>query len=699
MRNTEIDRIRNVGIIAHGGAGKTTLAESLLYCAGATDRMGKVDDGSSNFDVDPEEIKRKITISTTFHHYRWEKNDVTVADTPGYINFEADARNCLNFLDGAVLVVNAVSGVEVQTEKMWKFANELRVPTIGFVSKMDRERADFERVVEEIKEVLNANVVPVMYPIGKEAQFRGVVDICKMKVVAYPREGSGEFEHQDVPEDLAGKIGELREMFVESVAETDDELLEKYLSDSEISEEELMEAYRNAVWEMKIFPLFCGSALKLVGIHPFLDYVNRLLPPPSFRGEVIGKNPRNREEEERKIAKEGSFSAQVFKTLVDPYAGKLSIMKIYSGTLTPDMGLYNPNKDISERIAQILKLEGKRQNQLTSAIAGEIIAIPKFKETVTGDTLCDKRSPIEFGELTFEEPVISFAIKPVSRGDEDKLGPSLARLMEEDPTLTFGQDPQTRQFILSGMGEIHLEVAVEKLKRQFGVEVVLRTPKVPYKETIKKSVQVQGRYKKQTGGRGQYGDTWLQIEPLERGAGFEFVNKIVGGVVPRQYIPAVEKGVLEAMSEGFLAGYPVVDLRVTLYDGSYHTVDSSEMAFKIAASLGFKKGMEPASPVLLEPIIEVEVTCPEENIGDVIGDMNSKRGRVLGVEAHGRHQVVRVLVPMAEILRYSSDLRALTSGRGVFTMKFSHYEEATGQVTDKVMEEAKREAEAVADEK
>ncbi len=374
-------------------------------------------------------------------------------------------------------------------------------------------------------------------------------------------------------------------------------------------------------------------------------------------------------------------------------------MKIYSGTLTPDMGLYNPNKDISERIAQILKLEGKRQNQLTSAIAGEIIAIPKFKETVTGDTLCDKRSPIEFGELTFEEPVISFAIKPVSRGDEDKLGPSLARLMEEDPTLTFGQDPQTRQFILSGMGEIHLEVAVEKLKRQFGVEVVLRTPKVPYKETIKKSVQVQGRYKKQTGGRGQYGDTWLQIEPLERGAGFEFVNKIVGGVVPRQYIPAVEKGVLEAMSEGFLAGYPVVDLRVTLYDGSYHTVDSSEMAFKIAASLGFKKGMEQASPVLLEPIIEVEVTCPEENIGDVIGDMNSKRGRVLGVEAHGRHQVVRVLVPMAEILRYSSDLRALTSGRGVFTMKFSHYEEATGQVTDKVMEEAKREAEAVADEK
>lgn len=699
MRKIDTSTIRNIGIIAHGGAGKTSLAESLLFCSGATDRVGRVDDGSSNFDIDPEEIKRKITISTTFHHYTWEKHEVTIADTPGYINFEADAKNCLHFLDGAILVVNAVSGVEVQTEKMWKIARELKVPTIAFVSKMDRERADFDAVTQEIKEVLQANVVPVMYPIGKENDLRGVVDICRMRAYLYPQGGSGKYEIKEIPPELADRISDLREKFVESVAETDDELLEKYLSDDEITEEELTGAYRNAVQEMNILPLFCGSSYKLIGIHPLLDYINQLLPPPAFRQEVTGTNPKSKEEEKRKISREEPFSAQVFKTLVDPYAGKLSIMKIYSGMLTPDVGLYNSSKDTSERIAQILKLEGKKQKPLTSAVAGEIIAIPKFKETVTGDTLSDKKRPINFPQLTFEESVISFAIKPVSRGDEDKLGPSLARLMEEDPTLKFGQDPQTRQFILSGMGEVHLEVAVEKLKRQFGVAVELRTPKVPYKETIKKSVQVQGRYKKQTGGRGQYGDTWLQIEPLERGRGFEFVNKIVGGVVPRQYIPAVEKGIVEAMSEGVLAGYPVVDLQVTLYDGSYHPVDSSEMAFKIAASIGFKKGMEQANPALLEPIIEIEVTCPEENIGDVIGDLNSKRGRVLGVEVHGRNQFVKALVPMAEILKYSSDLRALTSGRGLFTMKFSHYEEAASQIADKVMAESKREAEAIAEEK
>lgn len=699
MRNTDMSMIRNLGIIAHGGAGKTTLAEALLFCAGATDRMGKVDDGSSNFDIDPEEIKRKITISTSFHHYTWDSREVTIADTPGYINFEADAKNCLTVLDGAILAVNAVSGVEVQTEKMWNFANELKVPVIGFISKMDRERADFESVMGEIRDVLQANAVVVMYPIGSEADFRGVVDICSMKAYLYGNDGTGKFEVQDIPEELSDTVANLREKFVESVAETDDELLERYLSDSELTEDELGAAYGKAVMDMNVFPIFCGSAMKNIGIHPLLNYINQLIPPPSFRHEVRGVDPKKNEEVLRAISAQEPFSAQVFKTLVDPYSGKLSIMKIYSGTLTPDMSLYNSSKDVSERIAQILKLEGKKQKQLPRASAGEIIAIPKFKETVTGDTLCDRKKPLVYERLSFEEPVISFAIKPKSRGDEDKLGSSLSRLMEEDPTLKFGQDSQTKQFILSGMGEVHLEVAVEKLKRQFGVEVELRTPKVPYKETIRGSVQVQGRYKKQTGGRGQYGDTWLQIEPLERGKGFEFINKIVGGAIPRQYIPAVEKGVVEAMSEGFLAGYPVVDVQVTLYDGSFHPVDSSEMAFKIAASMGFKKGMEQANPILLEPIIEMEVVSPEENVGDVIGDLNSKRGRVLGVEAHGRSQVVKTQVPMAEILRYSSDLRALTSGRGVFTMKFSHYEETASQIAEKIMEETRREAEAAAEEK
>ncbi len=690
MKKSDEGKIRNVGVIAHGGAGKTTLAEALLFLAGVTDRMGKVDDGSSSFDIDPEEIKRKITISTTFHHYKWNNVDVTVADTPGYINFEADSKNCLSVLEGAILLVNAVSGVEVQTEKMWKFARELNVPIISFVSKMDRERANFDRAVSEIKEVLGVTPVIITYPIGKESDFCGVVDIPTMKAYTYEADGNGKGKECEFPEEVVGVVDKLREQFVEAVAETDDELLEKYLGDGELSHEELSRGFEKAVSSFGILPLFCGSALKLVGVDLLLGYINRLVPPPSFRGNSRGIDPKSKEEVVRAISSEEPFSSQVFKTLVDPYAGKLSIIKVKSGSLTSDMTLYNSSKRSTERIAQILKLEGKKQKQIPGAGPGEIIAIPKFKETVTGDTLCEQKNPILFERPLFNEPVISFAIKPKSRGDEDKLGSSIARLMEEDPTLNFGQDPQTREFILSGMGEIHLEVAVEKLKRQFGVEVELRTPKVAYKETIKKSAQVQGRYKKQTGGRGQYGDTWLKIEPLEGGKGFEFVNKIVGGVVPRQYIPAVEKGVVEAMREGVLGGYPVVDLRVTLYDGSYHPVDSSEMAFKIAGSMGFKKGMEQCNPVLLEPIIEMEVICPEDTVGDVIGDLNSRRGRVLGVEVHGRSQMVKAIVPAAEVLRYSSDLRALTSGRGIFSMSFSRYEEAPSQVAEKIVAAARQ---------
>ena len=690
MKNGYEEKIRNLGIIAHGGAGKTTLAEALLFCAGATDRMGKVDDGTSSFDIDPEEIKRKITISTTFHHYVWDKFDVTIADTPGYINFEADAKNCLAILEGSILLVNAVSGVEVQTEKMWKFSKEHSVPTISFLSKMDRERASFERSIKDIKEVLGVTPVIITYPIGREAGFKGVIDIPLMKAYEYQEGSSGKGKEVPVPQDLEGEVANLHERFVEAVAETDDELLEKYLGEGELGVEDLSRGFVKAFSEMQILPLFCGSAMKLIGIDILLDNINRLVPPPSFRGEVRGINPKGGEEEVRAISPGEPFSAQVFKTLVDPYAGKLSIIKIMSGIITPDVSPFNSSKRTSERIAQLLKLEGKKQKQIRRAGPGEIIAIPKFKETVTGDTLCDQKKQILYDRPVFSEPVISFAIKPKSRGDEDKLGPSIARLMEEDPTLNFGQDPQTREFILSGMGEIHLEVAVEKLKRQFGVEVELRTPKVAYKETLKKSVEVQGRYKKQTGGRGQYGDAWLRIEPLEQGKGFEFQNKIVGGVVPRQYIPAVEKGVVEAMQGGVLAGYPVVDVKVTLYDGSYHPVDSSEMAFKIAGSMGFKKGMEDANPVLLEPILEMEVVSPEENLGDVIGDLNSRRGRVLGVDAHGRSQVVKSLVPAAEVLRYSSDLRALTSGRGVFTMSFSHYEETPSQVAEKVVANARQ---------
>jgi len=686
----EIQQLRNVGIIAHGGAGKTTLAEALLFNAKAVERMGKVDDGSSNFDYDPEEIRRQITISTSFHHYSWNKVEVTVADTPGYINFEADTHACLRQLDGAVLVVNAVSGVEVQTEKMWHLACDTGVPAIAFVSKMDRERADFPKAVEEISDILKVHAVPVQIPIGAEAQFRGMVDLFGMKAYVYKGD-TGEFEVKEVPPDIADAAAKGREKVVEAAAESDDSLLEKYLEGAELTEEEIRKGFTAGVRAMKILPVLCGSAMRNIAIHPVLDMINFVLPDPSFRKETKGTNPKKKVEEVRPISENAPFSAFVFKTLADPYAGKLSIFKVYSGTLSPDMSPLNAGKNAIERIGQIFRLEGKKQKPVGSASAGEIVAVAKFKETSTGDTLCDPKNPILYPPPPAVEPVISFAIRPKTRSDEDKLGSSLARMIEEDPTLQFMKDPQTREFILSGMGEIHLEVAVEKLRRQFGVEVELRTPKIPYKETIKGTAEAQGKYKKQTGGRGQYGDCWLRVEPLPPGTDFEFVNAIVGGVIPRQYIPAVEKGVVERMSKGVVAGYPVVDARVTVFDGSFHTVDSSEMAFKIAGSLGFRKAALEARPVLLEPIMELEIVVPEDSVGDIIGDLNSRRGRVLGVEARGRGQIVKSLVPLAEVLRYSSDLRSITSGRGQFTMRMASYEEVPAAIAEKVIAGGRKE--------
>ena len=685
----DIHQIRNVGIIAHGGAGKTTLAEALLFNAKATDRMGRVDDGSSNFDYDPEEIRRKITISTSFHHYTWNKLEVTLADTPGYINFEADTRACMRVLDGAVLVVNAVSGVEVQTEKMWKFAIDSNVPVVAFISKMDRERADFENAVGEIADILKVNAVPVQLPIGREAGFKGVVDLFRMTAFVYKGD-SGDYDVREIPADLAGAAKTAREKLVEASAESDDALIEKYLEGAELSEEEIRKGFAAGVLTKKFLPVLCGSAFRNIAIQPLMDMINYALPDPSYRKEVKGIHPKTKAEATRAISDKAPFSAQVFKTLADPYAGKLSIFKIFSGTLTPDMAPFNAGKDASERIGQILKLEGKKQKPVGSASAGEIVAVAKFKETVTGDTLCDPKNPIVYPHPPFVEPVISFAIRPKTRSDEDKLGSSLARMIEEDPTIRFRKESQTREFILAGMGETHLEVVVEKLKRQYGVEVELRTPKIPYLETIKGKSEAQGKHKKQTGGRGQYGDCWIRIEPLPRGKGFEYVDAIVGGSIPRQYIPAVEKGVVERMTKGVVAGYPVVDVRVTVFDGSFHTVDSSEMAFKIAGSLAFKKAALEAKPVLLEPISEMEVVVPEENVGDIIGDLNGRRGRVLGVDAHGKSQIVKVQVPLAEVLRYSSDLRSITSGRGQFTMSVSHYEEIPAAIAEKVIAESKK---------
>ena len=686
----DIQQIRNVGIIAHGGAGKTTLAEALLFNAKATDRMGKVDDGSSNFDYDPEEIRRKITISTSFHHYAWEKVEVTLADTPGYINFEADTRSCLKVLDGAILVVNAVSGVEVQTEKMWSLARSADVPVIAFISRMDRERADPAKAVEEITAILKVPAVPVQLPIGKEAGFRGVVDLFRMKAVVYKGD-TGEFTLQEIPADLAAEASSAREKLVESCAESDDALIEKFLEGTALTDEEIRAGFRAGVRAMRFLPVLYGSALRNIAIQPVLDLVNFALPDPSYRGEVEGTNPKKKAAEKRPISADAPFSAQVFKTLADPYAGKLSIFKIFSGTLTSDISPLNSSKEAVERIGQILRLEGKKQKGLGSASAGEIVAVAKFKETSTGDTLCDPKAPIVFERPTPLEAVISFAVRPKTRNDEDKLGSSLTRMIEEDPTLRFRKDPQTNEFILAGMGETHVEVAVEKLKRVYGVEVELRTQKIAYLETLKGKAEAQGKHKKQTGGRGQYGDCWIRLEPQPRGKGFEYVDGIVGGSIPRQYIPAVEKGIVERMGKGVIAGYPVVDVKATVFDGSFHNVDSSEMAFKIAGSLAFKKAALAAKPVLLEPIAEMEVVIPEENVGDIIGDLNQRRGRVLGVDALGKSQIVRCQVPLAEVLRYSSDLRSITSGRGQFTMKVSHYEEVPAVIAEKVISESKKE--------
>ncbi len=686
----DIQQIRNVGIIAHGGAGKTTLAEALLFNAKATDRMGKVDDGSSNFDYDPEEIRRKITISTSFHHYVWDKVEVMLADTPGYINFEADTRSSLRVLDGAILVVNAVSGVEVQTEKMWSLARAADVPVIAFVSKMDRERADPAKAVEEITDILKVPAVPVQLPIGKEAEFRGVIDLFRMKAMIYKGD-TGEFTLQEIPADLAAEASSAREKLVESCAESDDALIEKFLEGTALTDEEIRDGFRAGVRAMRFLPVLYGSASRNIAIQPVLDLVNFALPDPSYRGEVEGTNPKKKAAEKRPISANAPFSAQVFKTLADPYAGKLSIFKIFSGTLTPDMSPLNSSKDAVERIGQILRLEGKKQKAVGSASAGEIVAVAKFKETFTGDTLCDPKAPIVFEPPAPVDTVISFAVRPKTRNDEDKLGSSLARMIEEDPTLRFRKDPQTNEFILAGMGETHVEVAVEKLKRVYGVEVELRTQKIAYLETLKGKSEAQGKHRKQTGGRGQYGDCWIRLEPQPRGKGFEYVDGIVGGSIPRQYIPAVEKGIVERMSKGVIAGYPMVDVRATVFDGSFHNVDSSEMAFKIAGSLAFKKAALAAKPVLLEPIAEMEVVIPEENVGDIIGDLNGRRGRVLGVDALGKSQVVRCQVPLAEVLRYSSDLRSITSGRGQFIMKASHYEEIPAAIAEKVISESKKE--------
>ncbi len=689
----EYGKIRTFALVAHAGAGKTSLGEAMLFTSGATTRLNKVDQGNSVLDFEPEEVKRKITINSAFYTFEWNKHIFNLIDTPGDFNFIAETQMALHGADGVVVLVDAVDGVKVQTEKVWEIADALEHPRFIFVSKVDRDRADFQRTVEDIQSNFGDICVPFMLPIGSGEDFKGVVDILHAKAFVYKEDETGKFEVTDVPDDLVDQVEQYKEQIIERVAEADDELLEKYLEGEELSPEEIESGIKKAVASHKLVPITCGSGVANKGIAQFMDVIQKYFPSPLDRGARKGKDLEGNEIE-RQPSPDEPFSALVVKTLSDPYAGRLTIMRIFSGVLSADSTMFNANKKVKERFGNLLVLQGKGQKQIEKAGPGSIVAVAKLKETTTGDTLCDEKNPIVYDTLPLPPVVYSLAVEPKSRGDEEKIFSSLARLMEEDIALKLERNDETKEMILSGMGEIHIEATVDKLQRKFGVEVNLRLPKVPYKETIKGKARVQGKYKKQTGGRGQYGDCWIEMEPLPRGEGFQFVDKIVGGVIPKQFIPAVEKGIVEAAQEGVLAGYPVVDFKVELVDGSYHSVDSSELAFKIAGSMAFKKAAAEAKPTLLEPIMYMEITVPDDCMGDVIGDLNGRRGKVLGMESKGKKQIIKAHVPLAEVLRYAPDLRSMTAGRGMFVMRFDHYEEVPAQLQEKIIEEAKQEKES-----
>ncbi len=689
MKRPETAKIRNVALVGHGGAGKTTLTEAVLFTAGATTRLGRVEDGTTTTDFDEDEIRRQISISVTMAWCEWKGRKFNLVDTPGFAAFLTDAKNALRVVDGAVVVVGAPDGVKVQTEKVWGFAAAQGLPCAIYLSKMDRERADFARALEDVQKNLSPKAVPIQVPLGQETGFTGVVDLIRMRAIRFAADGSGKATESDIPAEVKSLAETQRAALVEAVAEADDRLLEKYLESGELSDAEVQEGLASGIREQKLFPVLCGAASRNIAVSPLLDLLVESFPSPLERPPVEGS--RGNGVIRCEVKEDAPLAALIFKTVADPYAGKVTMFRVYSGTMTSDSTILNATKGVKERVGQLLLLRGKQQSPAEALGAGDMGAVVKLKESGTGDTLCDEKTPIRLPEIPFPAPVISFAVEPKAKGDEDKMSTAFTRLREEDPTIQIRYDPQTKETVVSGMGRAHVEIVAERLKRKFGVDVSLKTPRVPYKETIKARVrEVQGRHKKQTGGRGQFGDCWIHMDPLPRGGGFEFANQIVGGAIPRNYIPAVEKGVVEGMERGPVAGFPVVDLKVTLYDGSTHPVDSSELAFKLAGRLAFRKAVAQARPTLLEPIMTVEVIAPGECMGDIVGDLNSKRGRVLGIEAKGRNQAVKANVPLAEMLEYDSRLRSITGDRGDYSMEFSHFEEVPAQIQERIVAEVKR---------
>ncbi len=691
MKPYDSESIRNVGVIGHGDAGKTSLVSAFLFCTGAVNRLGRVDDGNTVTDYDEDEIERKITINTALAHCEWNKCKLNLLDTPGYSAFIMDTKACLIAAEIGLTVVDAVAGVEVQTEKAWEFCEENELPRAIVISKLDRDRASFRRTLKSLHGAFGREVVPVQLPIGQEQDFTGIVDLIANKAYRYTPDGSGNFTEEEIPEDLKKDAESRREELVEMIAESDDELMEKFFEEGTLGDEDLVRGLRQSIRERKIYPAFVVSSTANIGVKQLLDHAVALFPSPLERAPVALVDGDGGEQGTVEVSGDGPAAAYVFKTLADPFAGRINLLKVFSGNVKSDDTLENVARRQDERLGTLQVFQGKSHDPVPEVKAGDLCGVLKLKETVTGDTLAHSSFKKLFPKVTFPEPAISFAVEPKSRGDEEKISGAISRLLEEDPSVSFRRDPQTNEFLLSGSGQLHVEVVVAKLKKKYGVEVLLKPPKVPYRETITGSADVQGRHKKQTGGHGQYGDCKIKMEPLERGAGFQFENEIFGGSIPRQYIPAVEKGIQEAADKGYLAGYPVVDFKVVLYDGSYHDVDSSEMAFKIAGSLAFKKGMEAARAVLLEPIMNVEVYVPEESAGDVMGDLNSRRGRIQGMDMKGSTQIIRAQVPFAELLTYAPTLTSLTGGRGSYHMEHSHYDIVPPHLAEKIVAESKEE--------
>ena len=689
MKVYDAASIRNVALVGHSGSGKTQLASAILSLSNMVNRFGKVDDGTTVTDYDEEEIARKHTLSAALAYAEWNKQKINLIDTPGIGNFLSDAHAGLQVADGALVVVDAVAGVMVQTEKVWSICDELKLPRLVVLNRLDRERASLERSLASLREACSRTVIPVQLPIGEERSFKGVVDLVTRKAYVFQTDESGKFSETAVPPAMEADVNAAREALIEMVAENDERLMEKFFEAGTLTDAELVAGLRSATMAGKLFPLVCTSALLNIGVPQLLDAIGACLPSPADRPfRAIDKDG---VETTRQADEKLPAAAFVWKTVADPFAGRITMFRVVSGSLKSDSNCYNKTRDTLERFGHLLLLQGKTQTSVPEIKAGDLGAVAKLKDTLTNDTLGDRSQTVSFPAVKFPEPVLSYAIEPKSRGDEDKISTAMHRLEEEDPSIRYSRDPQTKELLLSGQGQLHIEVTVAKLKRRFGVDVNLKPPRIPYRETIKASTEAHGRHKKQTGGHGQFGDCKIKVEPLARGADFEFVDDIFGGSIPRQFIPAVEKGIQDARSRGYLAGYPMVDFRVTVFDGSYHDVDSNELSFKLAGSLAFKDAMTRARPTILEPIMNVEVHAPSDFAGDLMGDLNGRRGRIGGMDTRGAMTIIKAQVPMAEMLTYEQHLTSATGGRGSYHMEYSHYDEVPAHLQSKIIAASKAE--------